>query len=405
MLSSAVLSLMSLLSIQDSVTSASAPGAELYQQIISCKEKLKKARPVSRRITGEDAVLCVATPDRTISIVRVEGGISRTRGATVELIRRNGANSEYRVVRPEGGRVLSMLTNVTGRLVPYRKIVTVRDRRGRRVTKRVTAYRAVPKAVIYCPYSAALHEPAIIAEGFRYVLEKVDRAKRRLDEMKVTSRVGTEDDEPVIRLLTERVPEKPLIPLLIEEHIDPTWIAKDGRRPAHDTDWIDPARLRHAVERVLVTIALNGEDAFDFAVSNAKASGFAQFIKPTYERVRDEYREAKLKRDYVEGMKDHLNAVMAQYCLADWTLAELSPEARRRLLDGSHEEDVGAYIAAAYNGGEHRAAPAYEKDPLNWEKPGGGLPEQTRIYVREFREIYKLLFVHGMLNAVPPPAR
>lgn len=391
----------------DAISAASASATELHHAVLACRTLLEKAQPVSNRITGEDAVLCVQLADKGLKLAEIRGGISRTPGFAVELVRRNGANSDYRVLRPEGGRVLGILTNVTSTRVKVgTKRVKVKDRHGRFVSKRVTVFEDRVKSTIYVPYSEAVRDPVAIRHGFDYIVGAVDRARDRLDELGVTSRLDKGKPVGERRLVTEVVPEKAIVPLLIIEHIDP--------------DWIDKFGLQHSVERVLVTVGLNGEEAYGFAASTAKANGFAQFIKPTYDRIRSEYAEAHLMPDYLAGMKDHHNAVMAQFCLADWTLTKLSEESLNRLKDGEHEEDLGAYIAAAYNGGEHYAAPAYDHDPATWDRPHPPIvapkklkgkkrdvwcrkqllkhhwiPAQTVVYVREFRQVYEYLFVHG----------
>jgi hypothetical protein len=90
-------------------------------------------------------------------------------------------------------------------------------------------------------------------------------------------------------------------------------------------------------------------------------------------------------------MADHVHAVVAQYCLADWSLTRLTDAHRARLRLAANEEDMGAFLAAAYNGGEDRAARALADDPVRWERAGHGLAEQTVGYVREFRETYRFL--------------
>ena len=390
----------------DAVTAASAEMTELHKAVLACRSILEETETVSNRITGEDAVLCVQLPSKSLKLVRVLGGISRTDGYTVQLIRRNGANSDYKVVRPEGGKVLGIKTNVTSiKVKAGTKLLKIKGKHGHSTSKRVQLFKERAVSTIYAPYSEAVREPAAIRHGFDYVVSMIDEARDSLDQLGVTSRLDLGKPIAERRLVTEVVPEKPVVPLIIIEHIDPIWIDEKG--------------VRHSVERVLVTIGLNGKMAYCFASSSAAANGIAQFIKPTYDRIRKAYPEAQLMPDYMEGMRNHLNAMKAQFLLADYTLTALSQESRDKLMDGQHEEELGAYIAAAYNGGEHYAAPAYDNDSVTWDhsKPPlvapkklkgkkrdawyrsqlikqHRIPAQTVTYVREFRQVYEYLFVH-----------
>ncbi len=425
----AVLSLLSLLSQPDAVTTASPPATSaLYRKIEACRAKLELEAPVSARITGEDALLCVSHSDAdTVTTVRVVGGISRTPGFTVQLINRNGVNSQYRVIRPESYSVVALKTNVSAGTLRLKAMKTFRDRNGRRVRKPVTVLKSRARAVVYVPFSTE-HDRALIRYGFKYLLKKVDEAKEAMTERAVVSRVPRADPD-VDWLVTETVAEMTVMTLLGVEHMDPTWTAPHEEWKTLTLAELAvrrKAELRKAVERVLITIALNGEDAYDYAGSRAAAYGFAQFIKPTYDRIRHAYPEAKLLPDFGEGMRDHTNAIIAQYCLADWSLKALAPEARVRLMDGTREEDLGAYLAAAYNGGEDLAANAYAHDPKGWDglrpdlempKRRRGrkaktarqllfekhwIPRDTMTYVREFRLVYRFLFVDEQVEPSGP---
>jgi len=377
---------------------AADDSASLYDKIFLCKDDLKDEKPVSDRITGEDAVLCILPPGEGAShlLARVRGGISRTPRASVELLRRNGVNSNYRVIKPEGGKVLAIKTNVTGsrKLIGHKRI-RVPNARGRWEWKRVQVYkdRAVP--AVYAPWSEAVSTPEVVQAGFGYTLSTIDAAQDYLDEREI--RTLTEKDAPAQdrKRVTELVPERVNFALLMIEHIDPDWVKDD----AYHAYRVDTAKLRRYLDMVLATVGLNREESYDFSVSSAKASGFAQFIPGTYAMIRKEYPDAGFIPGFVEGMRNHRNAVAAQFCLLDFSLAELKkadPEAFRRLTDGAHEEDLGAWLAAAYNAGAHRAAPLIRDAPDRWEDPALW-KERFKItttpkYIKEFRAVYRMLF-------------
>ncbi len=335
------------------VSPAPDPYAKLPERLEDAKRLLAKTAIGTDRLGGREAVLAVwnAAEDKLVT-VQVRGGLSRTRGFAVRLVQQNGVNTLYEVTEPSGYEVLAIRTNV----------LAARGARRR-------GPRTVP--AVYVPYGTVLHRPHMIAAGRGYLEGLADAAGNRLDELEVRSLADPD------RLVTEMIPERVLITLMIIEHIDPDDFRAKG--------------ARRTMEEVMAMTAANGRESFAYSFSYAGAGGLAQFIRSTYWLTRSRYPTAKLLPDFMDGMRDHTNAIMAQYCLADWSLAKLPAAKLKELLATSREEELGAYLAAAYNGGESRAADTLLKRPRDWEQPGRGLRPETVQYVREFREIYRLL--------------
>ncbi|MBU1656555.1 MAG: hypothetical protein KKB12_00135, partial [Candidatus Omnitrophica bacterium] len=100
---------------------------------------------------------------------------------------------------------------------------------------------------------------------------------------------------------------------------------------------------------------------------------------------------------FEEAMRNHVTAVVAQYCLMDRifkTLVEAGFDLPR------DPQVAGRFLAAAYNAGEHRAVPAYREyqrclattrrhDRCTFAY---GLPAETQNYVREYSAVYRHLF-------------
>jgi len=323
----------------------------LAARIAAAKTALIKASVGTDRVGTENAVLAVwdGSSRGQITLVQVRHGVSRTPGYSVECVRHNGVNSDYRVTEPPDHVVLAAKFNVGAK----------HGRRGR-VTQ------------IFTPYTPALHTPELVAAGQTYLENLLAKAAADLDERGVASR------SIAGRRVTETVDVRALMTILIVEHAR--------------SDKIEELGIQRVVEEVLVVLGANGDDAYDHAISRARAQGLAQFIKSTYRLTRTRYPAAKLAADFNLGMADHLNAAKAQYCLADWTLSALKRETLADLQLPGFEEDLGAYVAAAYNGGERRAAQAFIRDPSSWETRGHGLWSETINYVRVFRAVYRHLF-------------
>lgn len=331
---------------------ASQPRPTILNMIPVAKAKLRSASVGTNKIGGDNCVLAVWKKSNAedIKLVRVAKGVSKTKGFEVELIRKNGVNSEYKVLKPEGYIVLALKTNAT----------------------KHGGKRGASEPAIYVPYSKGLHTPEMIAAGRAYLEEMVERATEELNRKNVKSVFDKR------YLASDTASQKILTALFLIEHIDP--------------DEFNELGVKHVSEKVLVILGGNKGESYRYAVSYAGASGLAQFIAKTYKFIRREYSDAKLKGDFIAGMRDHLNAIMAAFCLADWSVGKLPLDVARWMLRRANEELLGAFIAAAYNGGENRAAHAYMKDRKNWDKTGNGLAGQTVTYVREFRAVYRYLF-------------
>lgn len=338
---------------------APSPGRTMMAKATECRKALKKAKIGTTEIGGHQAVLCVWKKGaKKARLIQVRDGKSRTKGFTVELLRRNGVNSLYKV---EGGwQVYGIRTNVSDGWTKARK------GKGRKAAKAKKS-----KPATYVPYGDHLDDDDIVEAGRKYLTATAKEAVARIKERDVRSLY--DPDKRLDELLSIKV----AVTLLVIEHIDPSDFREHG--------------AEKMMRRVLVTVGMNKDDSYDYAVSHAAAGGLAQFLAETYGRMRDEYPDARLKSGFVAGMRDHVNAVVAQYCLLDWSLNELA-EAERRRLRKRGEKETGAWLAAAYNTGTGRAVPAYEDHLDDWDEPGNGIGAETRAYVQEFREIYELLF-------------
>ena len=313
------------------------------------KKSLKKRKIGTTRVGGEQAVLAAWKEGTTlVRLVNVRNGRSKTKGFTVELVGKpNGANTRYEVLEPEGWHVLAIRTNVR------------KDLRGRR---------SMPAT--YVPFGDHIDSPEFRKRGRAYLEDLIEKAGDRLDDLDVASRV-----DPDARV-TEVVPWKVLMTLLVIEHIDP--------------DDFEARGAEATTQRVLALIGANKEDAYDYAVSDKTAGGIAQFIPSTYKEIREKYPEAKIVKDFLKGMRDHRNAVVIQYCFIDHALTKIDADELKRLR--KDDVELGAYLAAAYNHGQNGAAKALAAHGAAWDDPGNGIPDGTLRYVKEFRAVYGLLW-------------
>jgi hypothetical protein len=155
---------------------------------------------------------------------------------------------------------------------------------------------------------------------------------------------------------------------------------------------IDPDRFEHyegneiaLVHEVLTIIGANTTEAYRYSKSPAGARGLFQFVPDTYRRLRQKYRSAGLKQDFVSGCDDHINAAKASLLLFDSDLASLP----RKLWSVARKDgrSVGMYLAAAYNCGPKRVETSARACKGQWTCL---LPEETRVYLKKFDVVWNV---------------
>jgi len=333
------------------------------EAITKAQALLSKAEIGTEVVGGRHAVLAVWQPDHDpndIRLVHVRDGTSQTEWFEVQAFpwnglaprpdqdTYNGVNTYYKVTSPRGWVVLALKTNTR-----------------------------IKRGAIYVPYNPAYQTPTMVANGRQYLLDVIAKAKRRIIANRVMSAAVPG------KLVSDVINPDILLTLLVIEHTDRDETMVRGAQ------WV--------AEKMLTTVALNRENVYRHAISSAGAGGIAQFIPGTYKGTRARYEAAQLPESFEEGMRNHVNAVVAQYCLADYSYSKLVDTGMRRPRTA---ELLGAYLAAAYNGGESKAVPAYRrhlrhchksKDKREWCSLEHGLYDETVNYLRKFAGTYRYL--------------
>ena len=278
-------------------------------------------------ITGREVALALLDVEGRFHIVRGlkrdnKGFETLTPGYALTLRRENGINSEFQCVSPPGARVLAIkypVSNEGGRFGGEAEVIEA----------------------IYTPYSAEIETSAVVEHGLKVQDGFIDKAYERLKKRGVQSRAFEG------RRITDVVPREVLRVLLINEHIDPGEFRTQGLAGP-------------LARRVLTVVATNKEKAYAYSISRAGARGLVQMIASTYSLLLRKYPEAGLIADFSAGMADSVNAVMAQVllCDADW-------QSLQSRFDIGPEQ-VGPYLAAAYNGGVGRVMSLLSSEQEEW---------------------------------------
>jgi len=223
------------------------------------------------------------------------------------------------------------------------------------------------KEVVYTPYSEGIDIPILRETGLNYLKDNLNKAKDELHSKGVRPRFSE-----------QFVSEDISTVLAIIEHIDPLRFT-NGK--------YDIERLIH---ETLVIMGANKNNAYRYSVSHAGARGLFQFIPSTYKRVINLYPNAGLKREFIHGMEDHVNAAKATLLLFDADLGVLKNGQNEFFLNDSFM--TGIYLAASYNCGAGKTKAVIKRYGEKWTT---SLPLETQIYLKKFKAVWQWLNVKG----------
>jgi hypothetical protein len=130
--------------------------------------------------------------------------------------------------------------------------------------------------------------------------------------------------------------------------------------------------------------ALNHGNTFRYSVSTAGAGGMIQMIPRTYEAIRQQHGSVPLKADFVDGMRDHANALQAMllYMNDTWTHLAESSEVQDALRNGIATKPE--LLAAGYNSNPVRLPLYLKNGGANWRTL---IPAETQMYLAIYSEV------------------
>jgi len=238
--------------------------------------------------------------------------------------------------------------------------VSVTDMAGRALEPLLVRYPlekngSLKEVAYYTSAHPALSSPELVSGGRAYVRRGLDEAAREL------ARIG-KPVEPAVVDAAER--------LCLVEHVD----HKRFMNEDHPTIF----------DEVYTLYALNSGSTYRYSVSSAGAGGMVQMIPPTYKAIREQHPEAGLRADFVEGMRDHENALKAMllYMQDTWDDLLEREQVRHALATGiATQPDL---LAAGYNSNPARLHKYIERGGAGWRAL---IPEETRMYLRIYASV------------------
>lgn len=242
--------------------------------------------------------------------------------------------------------------------------VRVTDARGRELQPLLVQYPVekngkLKEIAYYSSAHPALHSPTLVGAGSEYVRRSLDEAAARLEQKGL--RIS-----PEIVDVAER--------LCVVEHTDHKRFKTEDHASIFD--------------EIFTLYALNSGDTYRFSVSTAGAGGMVQMIPPTYEAIKRMYPSVGLKPDFVEGMRDHGNALEAMllYMQSTWDNLIKSEQVRRALAEGTATQPE--LLAAGYNSNPVRLPRYLERGGDGWRLL---IPEETKMYLRIYASVENLV--------------
>ena len=144
---------------------------------------------------------------------------------------------------------------------------------------------------------------------------------------------------------------------------------------------------------IFTLYALNEGQTYRYSVSSAGAGGMVQMIPPTYRLVRSRFPNAALMPDFVEGMRNHVNATQAMllYMQMTWNDLAASPTVQDALATGIAKQEQ--LMAAGYNSNPAKLPGYINRGGSDWTNL---IPRETKIYLQIW---------DSLTNAVAMPPR
>lgn len=319
--------------------------------MIADAKRQMQTRPITIASTGSIyegiEIVRVAFNDKTlgkIDFVTLEKAAFLSTESDKFVTSNNGKPVLVRTIRGNGVNTPVTITGIDGTvhlplLVQYP-----------RVTNKLyeeTAY--------YVSTHPGLVTPEVVNAGRLYVRNVLEIARGKLSER------GIKIDPKVVDI-AER--------LAAVEHVDHMRFRTEQHSKIYDD--------------VYTLFALNEGDTYRYAVSSAGAGGIVQMIPSTYRMVRSWHPNVPLMGDFVEGMRNHVNAgqAMLLYMQRTWNDLAMSPAVAEAMLSGYATQKH--LISAGYNSNPARLPGYITRGGESWATL---IPRETKIYLQIYDSV------------------
>jgi hypothetical protein len=277
------------------------------------------------------------TKDTYLKTGAVNSGVSTDgKMITVRTIRANGVNTPIQVVDGQGVAQLPLMVQY-----PVEK--------GGRYVE--TSY--------YMSTHPGLVTPEVVNAGKLYVHNTIEIARQHLSQKGVAINAGIAD-------IAER--------LATVEHVDHDRFRKEYHKNIYDD--------------IFTLYALNEGQTYRYSVSSAGAGGMVQMIPSTYAMIRRLYPNVGLIPDFVEGMRNHVNASQAMLLYMQMTWNDLAVNSSVVAAMTSGIANQKQLMAAGYNSNPAKLGGYIDRGGANWTNL---IPRETQIYLQIYDSLERFV--------------
>ena len=219
----------------------------------------------------------------------------------------------------------------------------------------IEKYGLLAETAYYVSSHPGIATPEVVNAGKFYVRNTIDIAREKLREKGISI-------SPQIADIAER--------LATVEHID------------HQRFWNE--YQPQLFNEIFSLYALNEGTTYRFSVSRAGAGGMVQMIPATYAMMRNRYFSVGLLPDFVEGMRNHVNAAEAMLLYMQMTWNDLSSNETILLAMMNGTATQAELMAAGYNSNPAKLAGYINRGGANWKTL---IPAETKVYLQIYSSL------------------
>jgi hypothetical protein len=312
------------------------------------RARIVGARRLLEQLPNDDSTdfvtLAIGDDEGRVRMLRLAKEDFLKKGADVAVVSTLGEPLKLQVVRPNYVNTAVRVSDETGRELQPLVVRYPVERDGKPF-----------EVAYYTSAHPAVENADVVSAGGEYVRARLDEAAARLAEK-------GERISPEVVDVAER--------LCVVEHTDHKRFLTE-----------DPTSIFREVRALY---ALNAGDTYRYSVSTAGAGGMVQMIPQTYKAVREQHAQVGLKGDFVEGMRDHSNALEAMllYMQDTWDTLAKSDEVAAALASGQATQPE--LLAAGYNSNPARLPKYLREGRAGWRTL---IPEETKMYLRIYASV------------------
>jgi hypothetical protein len=330
--------------ISDSVNAAPAISTtDLSAKLAEARDALKLHSELASGNSVTLAVLDTKTSELELLTISKESFL--TKGATLPVTSQSGRPLRVTVVRANGVNTAVRVNDaVTGtELIPLT------------VAFPIVKGGTLTEVAYYSSAHPAILSREVEAAGQTYVRSMLDQAETNL------AAKGVKVPSDIVDIAEH---------LCVVEHTDHKRFMSE-----------DHAAL---LPEIVSLYALNQGNTFRYSVSTAGAGGMIQMIPRTYDGIRNQHATVALEADFVNGMRDHSNALEAMllYMNDTWTKLAESSEVQDALRTGIATKPE--LLAAGYNSNPGRLPGYLKTGGQNWRTL---IPAETQMYLAIYGEV------------------